>query len=432
METRKKSFILVIASMLVLILALGIATEDSSAKASKYWIKINKKKNITTVYKRYGSKWKPIRAMICTTGKNNGTPSGTFYLGKKFRWVTMTSPTGSRSNEQYTCRIVGEYYLHSVWYYDYRFNHATQSTNSFNRLGKHGSQGCVRFSTMDAKWIYDNCAYGTKITVYSSKKDGPLGRPRKIYVSTKTRMNWDPTDPLRSNPIFKMHKPVFKFKKSKKVLYGKKYKLKSGVKVINPNANQIITYRLKVAKLTRNGKKISAKKFSTRKLGKYKITYYVRDPYMVQNGHRGSEKTFKFIVFDKVSFSAKDYTVNQNESNAVKGMSAKARSKNLTKSAKVTVIAPDNTKTIMSYANAVNFKFTQAGTYKVTYRVTNPYPKKAVTKTIKITVTSAEEVKPDEENNNGNGNEQDSEGKEEQPNPLPQNPSDVDKPKGSL
>ena len=56
METRKKSFILVIASMLVLILALGITTEDSSAKASKYWIKINKKKNITTVYKRYGSK----------------------------------------------------------------------------------------------------------------------------------------------------------------------------------------------------------------------------------------------------------------------------------------------------------------------------------------------------------------------------------------
>ena len=153
---------------------------------------------------------------------------------------------------------------------------------------------------------------------------------------------------------------------------------------------------------------------------------------MVQNGHRGSEKTFKFIVFDKVSFSAKDYTVNQNESNAVKGMSAKARSKNLTKSAKVTVIAPDNTKTTMSYANAVKFKFIQAGTYKVTYRVTNPYPKKTVTKTINITVTPVEEVKPDEENNNGNGNEQDSEGKEEQSKPLPQNPGDVDKPKGSL
>lgn len=426
MEAKKKGLVIIISSILVLIMAIGLTTENSSAKSSKYWIKINKKRNVTTIYKRYGKKWKPIRAMLCTTGGRDGiTPSGTYHVGTKFRWVRMIGENDARSNEQYTTRITGEYYMHSVWYYDYSYNHATQSTRAFNRLGRHGSHGCVRFSTMDAKWIYDHCGYGTKITIYSSKKNGPLGRPKKIYVSTKRKMNWDPTDPLRRNPHFKMHKPIFKFKKSTKVLYGKKYKLKSGVKVINPNANQNITYRLKVAKLIRNGKKISTKKFNTKKLGKYKITYYVRDPYMVQNGHKGSKKTFTFTVYDKVSFTAKNYSINQNEGNAVKGMSAKSYSKNLTKSAKVTIVAPDESKTKLNYSDAMKFKFTQVGTYKIIYSVTNPYPKKTVTKSIKVTVNPVEEIKP-EQDNKDNVDKHEPQKKEEEVAPAPQKPENGD------
>ena len=36
-------------------------------------------------------------------------------------------------------------------------------------------------------------------------------------------MNWDPTDPKRGNPIFRMHKPKFIFKKKRVTYYGKKY-----------------------------------------------------------------------------------------------------------------------------------------------------------------------------------------------------------------
>ena len=45
-------------------------------------------------------------------------------------------------------------------------------------------------------------------------------------------MNWDPTDPKRGNPIFRMHKPKFIFKKKRVTYYGKKYALKEKIKVI--------------------------------------------------------------------------------------------------------------------------------------------------------------------------------------------------------
>ncbi len=407
MLTKKKNLLVVATTLFILIMAAGFAAERSHAGSTKLWLKINKKKNVMTVYKKSGGKWKPFRAMLCTTGGRDGiTPSGTFYMGYQRRWLTMISEIGDKTNEQYTSLVDGrtQVYIHSVWYYDKGYDHASQSTRAFNRLGSHGSHGCIRLSTMDAKWVYDHCNPGTKITIYSDKNSGPLGRPKKIYVSTKKRMNWDPTDPLRNNPIFKMHKPVFKFKKSKSVLYGKKYKLKSGITVINPNANQNITYRLKIVKLTRNGKKISTKKFSTKKLGKYKATYYVRDPYMVQNGRKGTKKVFNFTVYDKATVNAKDYTLKQNETNATYGMSAKSCSKSLTKTSSVTITAPDGTKKKMSYANAVKFKFTQLGDYKVTYSVTNPYPKKTVTKTITVKVESVEEVRPQPgESGNGSG-----------------------------
>ena len=70
--------------------------------------------------------------------------------------------------------------------------------------------------------------------------------------------------------------------------YGKKYTLKDKIEVINPNANQDISNGLKVLKLTRNGKKTSVKGFSTEKVGKYKATYYIRDPYMVKAGGKGT------------------------------------------------------------------------------------------------------------------------------------------------
>ncbi len=84
---------------------------------------------------------------------------------------------------------------------------------------------------MDAKWIYNNCKVGTKVTVYRSATSGPLGKPKPIKVSQSRYAYWDPTDPDPANPYFKIRKPVITVSSKKKlnVQYGSKYDLKSYV-----------------------------------------------------------------------------------------------------------------------------------------------------------------------------------------------------------
>lgn len=40
---------------------------------------------------------------------------------------------------------------------------------------------------MDAKWIYNTCKVGTKVTIYRSKSPGPLGKPSGIKVKYRGR-----------------------------------------------------------------------------------------------------------------------------------------------------------------------------------------------------------------------------------------------------
>ena len=61
-------------------------------------------------------------------------------------------------------------------------------------MGIARSSGCIRYITSDCKWIYDNCALGTSVTVYNSPVPGPFDRPAlKIVISSS--QTWDPTDP---------------------------------------------------------------------------------------------------------------------------------------------------------------------------------------------------------------------------------------------
>ena len=52
----------------------------------------------------------------------------------------------------------------------------------YNKLGSPASLGCVRLTTADAKWIYDNCKAGTKTLIYdNTETPGPLGKPEDVY-----------------------------------------------------------------------------------------------------------------------------------------------------------------------------------------------------------------------------------------------------------
>lgn len=145
-------------------------------------IKVNKQMNCITIYKGNVA----IKAIVCSTGY--ATPVGTFDLKSKWRWKELIHDVYG----QYSCHITGQILFHSVPYDDP--NIYKLLTSEYNKLGQTASAGCIRLTTADAKWIYDNCPTGTKVVIYNSEDPGPLGKPtaQKLpYGQT-----WDPTDPL--------------------------------------------------------------------------------------------------------------------------------------------------------------------------------------------------------------------------------------------
>jgi hypothetical protein len=159
---------------------------------------------------------------------------------------------------------------------------------------------------------------------------------------------------------------------------------------------------MKITKVTRNGKSIKTRNFSTKNLGEYKVTYYVKDKYCIKNNGKGTSKVFTFQVIDKTSLTGASDKVLQQAGvlNLLQGLKAKSLSKDLTKTIKVTVLTPEGEKQALTTAQARAYEFTQDTedrVYQVTYSVTNPYPRKAVTRTIKVTVKAAAEPEPQPE-----------------------------------
>ncbi len=171
-------------------------------KNHPYAIAVNTAQNVVTVYKRDSRTGKytvPYKAFICSTGKQGGTRSGTWYTSEKCgHWHALVGNVQG----QWATRIHDSILFHSVPYY--KADPSTLETEEYNKLGTVASAGCVRMTVADVKWIYDNCPLGTCVTIYNdgSVKE-PLGKPsfRRITVtSSDPRYSWDPTDPDARNP----------------------------------------------------------------------------------------------------------------------------------------------------------------------------------------------------------------------------------------
>lgn len=69
-------------------------TNKKSSSKYPYQIKVNKKMNTVTVYKKdsKGQYKVPVKAMVCSTGKN--TPIGIFRTKAKYRWKWLYGKIG--------------------------------------------------------------------------------------------------------------------------------------------------------------------------------------------------------------------------------------------------------------------------------------------------------------------------------------------------
>ncbi len=155
-----------------------------------YMLKINKEMNCLTVYAKDGENGFiiPVKAFLTSVGDD--TPIGTFKTPEKYRWRLMIHDLYT----QYATRLGPgmPILIHSI-IYD-KPDPFTVWASTYNNLGIARSAGCIRLATSESKWIYDNCAIGTTVTVYNSPDPGPFERPTILY-EIPFEQTWDPTDP---------------------------------------------------------------------------------------------------------------------------------------------------------------------------------------------------------------------------------------------
>lgn len=298
--------------MLAVLMLTGsfLATRHETAEAagSQYKIRVNVKRNVATVYKRRNKKWKPIRAMLVSTGTpDSPTPVKSFRTSSKYKWKILYGPVRGR----YCTRLGNTNLLfHSIWYPEEysRGRISTRKNNmslvAYRRLGQVASAGCIRMSVIDAKWVYDKIPAGTKVETYRSNKDGPLGRPKRVPTKKGLSYGWCPTDPDPKNPHYFLKPARIDLSKKPKVLkYKSKQKLTSYVRAKNPNALQNISGSVKVTRLCKwnSSKKkyevINRKRFKNQWSGSYKVWYKTNSRYCPN-----TRATFKFKVLSKYAY----------------------------------------------------------------------------------------------------------------------------------
>lgn len=160
---------------------------------TSYQITVNRQKCQVMVYAKDSSTGNyniPVKTFACSVGlPETPTPTGTWYTPAKYRWHELMGP----SYGQYCTRITPQsmgILFHSVAGAD--MTSFSISSVEYNKLGSPASHGCVRLCVRDAKWIYDHCPIGTKVTI-SDTAATPFDKPSTIKIPYG--QNWDPTDP---------------------------------------------------------------------------------------------------------------------------------------------------------------------------------------------------------------------------------------------
>ena len=152
------------------------------------------------VYRAENGAWVQHRVMACSSGKT--TPEGTFAVYTKYRYHSLFGARG-----QYCSRITGHFLFHSVPIDENARKVDTgkmrMKLEEYEKLGTPASDGCIRLTCIDAKWIHDNCDRSTVVVM--TAENGPeaptppaliAGEPYEVEPG----YGWDPTDPDPENP----------------------------------------------------------------------------------------------------------------------------------------------------------------------------------------------------------------------------------------
>ena len=149
------------------------------------------------------------KSFVCSTCEKSGNfKAGTYNLRKTWqgrgwrrRWFEFTHPqTHLKSYFQYATFILKtNAWIHSPAYSKKKIN--TLRVGNYNKLGTNQSFYCVRFQTVNTKYVYDSVGKVgiQRCKLYRSGNKGPFGKMTLANCGGKLKKGtkYDPTDPAR-------------------------------------------------------------------------------------------------------------------------------------------------------------------------------------------------------------------------------------------
>lgn len=136
-------------------LVAGWYKAQAISSSTDWFILVDDMNTKTMIYYWNVDEWMPLYIFDCSTGAwTSRTVHGTFKVGLR----------GYSFGHGYTCywwtQFYGDYLFHTIKYRQGTWIPLDPVLND------HRSEGCVRLSAENAKWIYDNIPYGTTVHVF--------------------------------------------------------------------------------------------------------------------------------------------------------------------------------------------------------------------------------------------------------------------------
>lgn len=178
-----------------------VTVAKATTSGAPYYIEVNRQQNVVIVYSkdRNDNYTNIVKVFVASTGAPGAeTPLGVFTTSDRYETLYLVGNVWGH----YTMRITGPIFFHSVPYFTKGAPWDNLEYLEYNKLGSGASAGCVRLTTSDAKWIYDNIGYGTTVKIYDSVTL-PAGvvKPSAVKIDENNpNRGWDPTDPDPNNP----------------------------------------------------------------------------------------------------------------------------------------------------------------------------------------------------------------------------------------
>lgn len=160
---------LAIAMLLTVSMVPAFERVANAAYDMPYYIKCDLTNQIVTIYSTGTDVI--VRQMLCSSGLENATPHGTYYLPKKQEPQEREEWYYFRSYDcyaHYATRIFKGVLFHSIPYKT--MDESTLSESGVANFGHPASHGCLRLRWQDAEFIAKCCAAGTRVRIFTSDK----------------------------------------------------------------------------------------------------------------------------------------------------------------------------------------------------------------------------------------------------------------------